>query len=341
MEVDPTWNSAFIKGCSKCRLHRVQHFNFKVQTSHSQRRFHLFRVPAASSSPNPLTSGNRGIDRVKCKYCKKDLAAATANGTTGLRQHLGRCIPYKTLIKPPTQKKIHFPSKDKHELEEHWEFDQQLIRRALVEMIIVDELPFSFVEKEGFKKDWKLHKRILNFCPVTSHKGEHMAESISNCLLHWNLDKVFTITIDNASSNDVTVRELSKQLNMWRTNIMDGKHLHVRCMTHILNLIVQEGLKEIDASVKCVRQMVRYVRGSSARTRSFKKCCEVQKVGCAKTLLLDVPTRWNSTYAMLNTAQNFEKAFNRFDFFDENFKTYLATHVCEDGSVVGTLECDD
>ncbi|XP_060202664.1 zinc finger BED domain-containing protein RICESLEEPER 2-like [Lycium barbarum] len=117
---------------------------------------------------------------------------------------------------------------------------------------------------------------------------------------------------------------------------MDGKHLHVRCMAHILNLIVQEGLKEIDASVKRVRQMVRYVRGSSARTRSFKKCCEVQKVGCAKTLILDVPTRWNSTYAMLNTTQNFEKAFDRFDFFDVIFKTYLATHVCEDGSVAGS-----
>ncbi|XP_060183248.1 zinc finger BED domain-containing protein RICESLEEPER 3-like [Lycium barbarum] len=86
---------------------------------------------------------------------------------------------------------------------------------------------------------------------------------------------------------------------------MDGKHLHVRCMARILNLIVQEGLKEIDASVKRVRKM------------------------------------WNSTYAMLNTAQHFEKAFDRFEFFDENFKTYHATHVCEDGSVAGTLECDD
>ncbi|XP_060183247.1 zinc finger BED domain-containing protein DAYSLEEPER-like [Lycium barbarum] len=216
----------------------------------------------------------QGIDRVKCKYCKKDLAAVTVNETTGLRQHLLRCNAYKSLIKPPTQKKIHFPSKDKNKIEDHWEFDQQLIRRALVEMIIIDELPFSFIEKEGFKKfmsqaqplfqipshstitrdcyerynelrqnlkkyfreahskvclttdtwtslqkinymcltahfidkDWKLHKIILNFFLVTSLKGEHMAETISNCLLHWNLDKVFTITVDNASSNDVTVR---------------------------------------------------------------------------------------------------------------------------------------
>ncbi|XP_059315755.1 zinc finger BED domain-containing protein RICESLEEPER 2-like [Lycium ferocissimum] len=163
-----------------------------------------------------------------------------------------------------------------------------------------------------------------------------MAEAISNCLLYWNLDKVFSVTVDNASSNDVTVRELSKQLNMWGTNIMDGKHLHVRCMAHILNLIVHEGLKEIDASVKRVRQMVRYVRSSSTEGSHFKKCCEVQRVDCSKTLELDVPTRWNSTYLMLDTAQNFEKAFDRFDLFDENFNNYLSTHVLEDGSVAGS-----
>ena len=91
---------------------------------------------------------------------------------------------------------------------------------------------------------------MLNFCPITSHKGEHLAESISNCLLDWKLDNVFTVTVDNASSNDVAVLELSKKLDMWGTNLMEGKHLHVRCIAHILNLIVQDGLKEIGPSIK-------------------------------------------------------------------------------------------
>lgn len=49
-----------------------------------------------------------------------------------------------------------------------------------------------------------------------------------------------------------------------------------------------------------------------------------QKLECVKTLFLDVLTRWNSTYLMLNTAQNFEKAFNM---FDENFGT-LSFYSC-------------
>ena len=102
-------------------------------------------------------------------------------------------------------------------------------------------------------RNWILHKRIINFCPISSHKGVDMATCITNCLLEWGLDNVFAITVDNASSNDVTVKKMSKKLSNWGTNIMDGDHLHVRCMAHVLNLIVQDGLKEIGKSVKLVR----------------------------------------------------------------------------------------
>uniref|UniRef100_M1DG40 Fatty oxidation complex alpha subunit n=1 Tax=Solanum tuberosum TaxID=4113 RepID=M1DG40_SOLTU len=80
-------------------------------------------------------------------------------------------------------------------------------------------------------------------------------------------------------------------------------------------------------------------------------CCMYDKkelyVGSLGPLGHRVPVRLNgtwgvtSTYLMLEAAQNFEKAFDRFDLFDEHFKTYLSTHICEDGSIVGTLACDD
>ena len=33
-----------------------------------------------------------------------------------------------------------------------WSFDQEAIRNALANMVIVDKLPFKFVEAEGFKQ---------------------------------------------------------------------------------------------------------------------------------------------------------------------------------------------
>lgn len=84
-------------------------------------------------------------------------------------------------------------------------------------------------------------------------------------------------TIDNASSNVVVIKEMSKQLSNWGTNIMGDWHLHVRCITHILNLIVQNGLKKIGKSIKRVRQVVKYIKQSPARIRKFKECCESQQ----------------------------------------------------------------
>ncbi|XP_052883503.1 zinc finger BED domain-containing protein RICESLEEPER 2-like [Gossypium arboreum] len=49
----------------------------------------------------------------------------------------------------------------------------------------------------------------------------------------------------------------------------------------------------------------------------------VEKIECKKMLCLDVCTRWNSTYLMLDTAQNFERAFERFEEQDTNFRAEL------------------
>ncbi|KAM3323375.1 zinc finger BED domain-containing protein RICESLEEPER 2-like [Capsicum chacoense] len=135
-----------------------------------------------------------------------------------------------------------------------------------------------------------------------------------------------------------------KQLSNWGTNIMEGQHLHVRCMTHILNLIVQDGLKEIDKSVKRVRQAVKYVKQSAARVKKFKECCESQLITCItckKSLCLDAPSRWNSTYLMLETTQHFELAFERYSFYDNGFLDYLCTSPCEDGTKAGAFVSGD
>ncbi|XP_009626477.1 zinc finger BED domain-containing protein RICESLEEPER 2-like [Nicotiana tomentosiformis] len=188
-------------------------------------------------------------------------------------------------------------------------------------------------------KDWTLHKKILNFCPITSHKCDDMATVIIKCLRDWGLDKVLAVTVDNL--DDITVEELSKRFIKWGTNIMDGNHLHMRYMAHIINLIVQESLEEVGDSVKRVRQAVRYIKQSSKRWRKFKACCLFERITYENSLCLDVPTRWDSTYLMLDVAQEFEEAFVRYGALDPGLMHYLVTYVCDDGKPAGSLVSSD
>ncbi|XP_060182751.1 zinc finger BED domain-containing protein RICESLEEPER 2-like [Lycium barbarum] len=174
-----------------------------------------------------------------------------------------------------------------------------------------------------------------------SHKGEDMANGISRCLREWGINKIFTVTVDNASSNDVTVKELSKQLTKMGTNLMNGNHLHVRCMAHIMNLVVQDGLKECSLYIERVRHAIRYVRQSPARLKRFKESCDDEQLSCKKSLCLDVPTRWNSTYLMLSRAVEFENAFSNYASREIGLRHYLENSYVEIGITAGELLSSD
>jgi hypothetical protein len=102
------------------------------------------------------------------------------------------------------------------------------------------------------------------------------------------------------------------QLIMAQTSILESKLLHMRCATHIVNFIVQGGLKELDISIKRVRATVKFIKSSPSRIAKFKKCAELEKVNTKAFLSLDVVTRWNSTYNMLKVAVAYEKVFERY-----------------------------
>ena len=58
--------------------------------------------------------------------------------------------------------------------------------------------------------NWKLHKKILNFCAISSHKGDDITLVLEKCLEDWSFSsKLCTITVDNAGSNSTTCTEVS------------------------------------------------------------------------------------------------------------------------------------
>ncbi|XP_052297146.1 zinc finger BED domain-containing protein RICESLEEPER 2-like [Citrus sinensis] len=95
--------------------------------------------------------------------------------------------------------------------------------------------------------------------------------------------------------------------------------MHLRCSTHILNLIVAEGLKEYHQSISKIRNVVRFIRSSPSRTQKFKAYAEREKISSNKLLCLDVVTRWNSTFFMLEAAEKYEKVFDRLELHDAQY----------------------
>ena len=100
-----------------------------------------------------------------------------------------------------------------------------------------------------------------------------------------------------------------RRLRSWNSLVVDGEILHMRCCAHIINLIVNEGLKEMHDSISSVRNAVRYVRSSPKRLTKFKDRVEQEKIKCKALVCLDVATQYNSTHLMLDPILKFEKSF--------------------------------
>ncbi|KAG7552430.1 hAT-like transposase RNase-H fold [Arabidopsis thaliana x Arabidopsis arenosa] len=144
--------------------------------------------------------------------------------------------------------------------------------------------------------NWYLRKLIIGFKYVADHKGSTIAAVLISCLAEWGIEKIFTITVDNATTtNTSALQKFEREFRAKHGNtafILDAEMMHMRCSAHIINLIVKDGL--VDES--------NLSRGS---------------------LPLDVETRWNSTYLMLTKVQRFREAFDRMEAEDKIYNNYF------------------
>ncbi|KAH9752027.1 BED-type domain-containing protein [Citrus sinensis] len=91
------------------------------------------------------------------------------------------------------------------------------------------------------------------------------------------------------------------------------------CAAHILNLIVKDGLSVIESGITRVRDSVSYWSSSPKQVEKFKLACRQMQTD-VKTLGLDCPTRWNSTFAMLELVVKYESVFSRLQTLEPQYK---------------------
>ncbi|CAL5392834.1 unnamed protein product [Camellia sinensis] len=100
--------------------------------------------------------GQDGKMRAVCRYCQKEyLADYKSHGTSNLLAHFASCVkyPYREVEKGQSTLSFQF-KKDGVEGVDlvATTFTVDAARKALAEMVIIDELPFRFVEGVGFRK---------------------------------------------------------------------------------------------------------------------------------------------------------------------------------------------
>ncbi|CAE5959391.1 unnamed protein product [Arabidopsis arenosa] len=104
--------------------------------------------------------------------------------------------------------------------------------------------------------------------------------------------------------------------------VLKGEYMHLRCAAHILNLVVKKGMHEVNNSVDGIRNGVQYVRSSTNRLKSFDLHCDARRIKRG-SLPLDVKTKWNSTYLMLEQAVKFRVAFEEMEAEDKPYNDYF------------------
>jgi hypothetical protein len=181
---------------------------------------------------------------------------------------------------------------------------------------------------------WELHKKVFGFRLIeSSHTGENIAEKIAGVVEEFSLiDKIFAVTLDNASANSKTYDILKPYLfgymSSYPAPTLDNPNkvkyllVHQRYACHIINLIVKSGLKRLKPYTEDFRTAINFLNSSNQRIALFKNDCTAQDIRPRK-FGLDMDVRWNSTYLMFKHLLPYKDVFSVW--LNSNYDAQLLT----------------
>ena len=70
----------------------------------------------------------------------------------------------------------------------------------------------------------------------------YIKKVLFDVLLDWNMDRnISIITMDDCLSNNDMIDIFLEKLSLSGSLLLNGKVIHMQCVTHVLNLIMNEG----------------------------------------------------------------------------------------------------
>jgi hypothetical protein len=156
--------------------------------------------------------------------------------------------------------------------------------------------------------DWQLEKTIIGLRLIdVSHYVGNIATHLLTVLEEYALtDKVFAVTLDNASANSNAVERPRPRLSTYVGKLF----LHQRCACHIINLIVKSGF-----NLEAFGTTISFLNSSNRHIAAYKSYC-VATDKRPRKFGLDMEVRWNSTYLMLK----------HFIPYKDTFSVFVQTH---------------
>jgi hypothetical protein len=155
--------------------------------------------------------------------------------------------------------------------------------------------------------NWNLCTFLLDIIPfAVKHSGVNIAQEIMRVLREFNIfSKIIALTTDNDSAMLACGKEIATVFDNEISSI--GNFSHYRCAAHVLNLGVKKGLERADSSIKKIHKMMSAIKNSTRLCDSLRAFCHLKSTKYLKPIL-DVETRWNSTYYMLRRFKELEPA---------------------------------
>ena len=195
-----------------------------------------------------------------------------------------------------------------------------------------NDVPILAVIGHWLSESFAYKEAVLEFVEVEGAKtGENMGAIVLNLLKELNIEtKLLSITGDNASNNETLVDAVENGLrdqfppsdNHTNTPRFQGQESYIRCLAHVLNLIVKkllqtlksgnrtsaelaisqvenrEYLNTTDPPLARLRVPALWISWTPERKSQWRNICRDNNLP-ATLIPYDVDTRGNSTYLMI------------------------------------------
>ncbi|KAK1575427.1 hypothetical protein Q3G72_005417 [Acer saccharum] len=168
--------------------------------------------------------------------------------------------------------------------------------------------------------DWQLKKKILAFKKLSFWDGSwDKSRAFKRMLLDWNIDKnICCITAQNIVEEDCLVTEIRKWLT-YKDYVSRLRVLDCGCFVHFLNLLVEDGLQEVEDIFQKIMKCNSYIFCTPDNERKFRIAVDYARSEGMNVISEEVPVNSTCSIQSLEKVLGFREVFFLLQVVDSDF----------------------